>query len=254
MENYTQLKWRMAFQLTPTGGKQVVGALSATASTQANTDTHMVFVYNINIDHTYFPGQDPGTTAQLDQLVRVHAADAHAPRERIVAYMPKPQSVQPVAVKNDPPQIFVSYTPAILLGVDGEPVLADFQKTTVKFVVNTQWPLFFEQSTARYYLLVDKIWLSASDLHGPWTQVMSLPYAFSTMPYSAEFADVWKQIPPRAVANPIIPAVFYSTVPSEVILFGGRPNYTPIPDTQLVTLTTRTARSSCTARRRRITT
>jgi len=233
--NYTDLKWRMAFQLTPTGGKQVVGALSATASTQANTDTHMVFLYNINIDHTYFPGQDPGTTAQLDQLVRSFMPQTlNVALERIVAYMPKPESLQPVETKNDPPQIFVSYTPAILLGVDGEPVLADFPKTTVKFVVNTQWPLFFEQSTARYYLLVDKIWLSASDLHGPWVRVMSLPYAFSTMPYSAQFADVWKQIPPRAVANPIIPAVFYSTVPSEVILFDGRPNYTSIPGTQLV--------------------
>ena len=195
----------------------------------------MVFVYNINIEHTYFPGQDPGTSANLDQLVRSFMPPTiNVALERIVAYMPKPQSLQPVAVKNDPPRIFVSYTPAILLGVDGEPVLADFAKTTVKFVVNTQWPLFFEQSTSRFYLLVDKIWLSASDLHGPWVQVMSLPYAFSTMPYSTEFADVWKQIPPRAVANPIIPAVFYSTVPSDVILFDGRPSYTSIPGTQLV--------------------
>ena len=233
--NYTQLKWRMAFQLTPTGGKQVVGALSATASTQANTDTHVVFVYNINIDHTYFPGQDPGTTAQLDQLIRSFMPPTlNVSLDRIVAYMPKPQSLKPVETKNDPPQIFVSYTPAILLGVDGEPVLADFAKTTVKFVVNTQWPLFFEQSTSRFYLLVDKIWLSAGDLHGPWARVTSLPYAFSTMPYSAEFADVWKQIPPRAVANPIIPTVFFSTVPSEVLLFDGRPNYTSIPGTQLV--------------------
>ncbi|MES2220707.1 MAG: hypothetical protein V4587_07045 [Acidobacteriota bacterium] len=233
--NYTELKWRMAFQLTPTGGRQVVGAFSATASTQANTDTHMVFIYNINIDHTYFPGQDPASTAQLDQLVRTFMPPTlNVSLERIVAYMPKPQSLQPVATKNEPPQIFVSYTPAILLGVDGEPVLADFPKTTVKFVVNTQWPLFFEQSSARYYLLVDKVWLSASDLHGPWVRVMSLPYAFSTMPYSPEFADVWKQIPPRAVANPIVPAVFYNTVPSEVILFDGQPTYTPIVGTQLV--------------------
>ena len=68
--HYTDVKWRMAFQLTPAGGKQVVGAFSASASTQVDTDTHMVFIYNIVVDHTYFPGQDPGTTAQLDQLVR----------------------------------------------------------------------------------------------------------------------------------------------------------------------------------------
>jgi hypothetical protein len=233
--HYTELKWRMAFQLTPTGGKQVVGALTATASTQANTDTHTVFLYNIHVDRTYFPGQDPGTTARLDQLIRSFMPSTfNVSLERIVAYMPKPHSLQPVATKNDPPQIFVSSTPAILLGIDGEPVLANFAKTSVKFVVNTQWPLFFEPSTARYYLLVDKVWMSASDLHGPWAQVMSLPYAFSTMPYSEQFADVWKQIPPRAVANPIIPAVFYSTAPSEVILFDGRPNYSPIPNTQLV--------------------
>jgi hypothetical protein len=233
--NYTELKWRMAFQLTPSGGKQVVGALSAIASTQVNTDTHMVFLYNINIEHTYFPGQDPGTTAQMDQLVRSFMPETiNMALERVVAYMPKPQSVPAVETRNDPPQIFVSYTPAILLGVDGEPVLADFPNTTVKFVVNTQWPLFFEQSTARYYLLVDKLWLSAANLHGPWSRVMALPYAFSTMPYSAQFADVWKQIPPRAIPNPIIPAVFYSTVPSEVMLFGGQPTYTSIAGTQLV--------------------
>jgi OOP family OmpA-OmpF porin len=46
--------------------------------------------------------------------------------------MPKPQSVNTVALKNDPPFIFVSYTPAILLGVDGEPVLSDISKINLK--------------------------------------------------------------------------------------------------------------------------
>jgi hypothetical protein len=32
---------------------------------------------------------------------------------------------------------FVSYTPAIFLGVDGEPVLSEIPKTDLKFVVNT---------------------------------------------------------------------------------------------------------------------
>ena len=41
-------------------------------------------------------------------------------------------------------------------------------------------------------------------------------------------------VPPPQVANPIIPQVFYSTVPAEVILFDGQPTYTNIPGTQLV--------------------
>jgi hypothetical protein len=49
----------------------------------------------------------------------------------------------------------VSYTPAILLGVDGEPVLSEIPKTDLKFVVNTVWPLFFDKSNSQYYLLVN---------------------------------------------------------------------------------------------------
>ena len=87
----------------------------------------------------------------------------NASLDRIVAYMPKPQSVKTVDLRNDPPFIFVSYTPAILLGVDGEPVLSDISKTSLKYVVNTMWPLFFDKSKSQYYLLVNNIWLSAGD-------------------------------------------------------------------------------------------
>jgi hypothetical protein len=91
----------------------------------------------------------------------------NASLDRLIAYMPKPQSVKTVDLKNDPPFIFVSYSPAILLGVDGEPVLSDISKTNLKYLVNTMWPLFFDKSESQYYLLVNNLWLSASDLHGP---------------------------------------------------------------------------------------
>lgn len=236
-QNYTHIRWRMAFQLTPAGGKQIAGALTAEATTQVDTGSQMVFMYNINVLNTYFPGQDPATFAQLGQLVRSFMPPTvNISLERVVAYMPKPESesVRTVALKNDPPRIFVAYTPAILLGVDGEPVLADIPKTNVKFVVNTQWPLFIDGSNSQHYLLVDKIWLSSGDLHGPWSRVTTLPYAFSTMPYSPQFADVWKQIPPRPVSDAIVPQVIYSTVPSDVILFNGQPSYTAIPETRLL--------------------
>jgi hypothetical protein len=233
--NFNDIKWRQAFQLTPTAGKQIVGAASFESTTEVNTDTHTVLMFNIKVLNTYFPGQDPATAAQLDQLFRTFVPMTfNASLDRLVAYMPKPQSVQTVALRNDPPFIFVSNNPAILLGVDGEPVLSDISKTNLKYVVNTTWPLFFDKSKSQYYLLVNNVWLSAGDLHGPWARVNTLSKEFSKLPDSGRFSDVKKMVPPPQVANAIIPQVFYATVPAEVILFDGQPTYTQISGTQLV--------------------
>jgi len=234
-KNFTDITWRMAFQLTPTGGKEFVGAALIEGATQVNTDTHMVFMYDFKVLNTYFPSQDPATSAQLDQLFRTFLPPTfNIALERIVAYTPKPQEVKTVPLKNDPPFIFVSYSPAILLQVDGEPTFADIPRTDLRFVVNTLWPLFFDKSSSQYYLLVNNIWLGASDLHGPWSRVTKLSREFDKIPDSREFVDVKKAVPPPQVSNAIIPKVFYANVPGEVILFDGRPTYTAIPGTQLV--------------------
>ena len=44
---YTDIRWRQAFQLTPTGGKQIVGAATFEGDTSVNTETHMVFISNM---------------------------------------------------------------------------------------------------------------------------------------------------------------------------------------------------------------
>ena len=234
-QNFTDIKWRQAFQLTPAGGNEIVGAAEFEGTTNVNTETHTVIIYGMQVLNAYFPSQDPASSAQLTQLLRTFLPPTFTiGLERVVAYVPKPQSVQTVTLKNDPPFIFVSYTPAILLGVDGEPVLAEIPKTDLKFVVNTMWPLFFDKNNSQYYLLLNNIWLTAGDLHGPWSRAMKLSKAFEMVPDSGKFADVKKAIPPPQVANAIIPQVFYSQFPAEVILFDGRPTYTAIPGTQLV--------------------
>ena len=213
-QDFADIKWRQVFQLTPAGGKEVVGATSFEGTTEVNTDTHAVFMFSIQVLNIYFPDQDPATSAQFDQLIRSFVPlTFNASLDRLIAYMPKPQSVNTVALKNDPPFIFVSYTPAILLGMDGEPVLSDISKTKLKHVVNTTWPLFLDKSKSQYYLLVNNIWMSAVDLHGPWARVSTLSKEFTKLHDSGRFAEVKKMVPPPRLANPIVPLVFYSTVP-----------------------------------------
>jgi len=233
-KDFTTITWRQAFQLTPTGGKQVIGAATMSGTTIVDNDKHTVTIENIQISNTYFPSVDPATTAQMDQLLRTFVPPVvNVSLERVVACVPKPQTVNTVQLKNDPPFIFVSYSPAILLAVDGEPVLAQVPNTKLKFVVNTQWPLFLDTTKSQYYLWAGQRWVTAGDLHGPWAAAAKLPKDMDQLPKASQWASLKGTIPPPAASGPI-PKVFYSTVPAEVILFDGKPVYVKIPETQLV--------------------
>jgi len=235
-KGFAHATWRQAFQLTPTGGKQVVGAATMTGNTSVDNDQHMVTIYGIQIINTYFPDLDPATSAKMDQLLRTFIPPVvNISLERVVAYVPKPQTAtNTVQLNNNPPFIFVSYSPAILLSVDGEPVLAAIPNTKLKYVVNTQWPLFFDTAKSQYFLLVDQRWFASFDLHGPWSVVTTLPKDMDKLPKDQQFQALQKVIPPPAQPGGPIPKIFYASVPAEIILFDGKPQYANIPQTQLV--------------------
>src|SRR5208283_6127649 len=66
-KNYQQVDVRMAFAITPTGGKSHVGVLTIQLQSAVNMDTHTVFLSNPQITGIYFPSLDAATTAQMDQ-------------------------------------------------------------------------------------------------------------------------------------------------------------------------------------------
>lgn len=234
-KDYNTITWRQAFQMTPNGGKQVVGAATMTGTTNVDKDKHLVLIFNIKVINTYFPSLDEATSAKMDKLLKSFTPEVvNISLERVVAYLPKPESVQPVNLKNDAPFIFVNYSPAVLLAVDGEPVLAEIKDTKLKFIVNTQWAVFLDSSKSQYYLLAGPRWLTAPDLHGPWSAATVLPKDMEKLPKDPQWADLKKMIPLSAHSTAPIPKVFYSTVPAEVILFDGKPVYAKIPGTQLL--------------------
>ncbi|MFZ1034729.1 MAG: hypothetical protein WAN72_22260 [Candidatus Acidiferrales bacterium] len=69
-KDFTDITWREAFQLTPTGGKQVIGAATFSGTTNVDKDKHMVTIYGIKVTNTYFPSLDEASSAKMDQLLR----------------------------------------------------------------------------------------------------------------------------------------------------------------------------------------
>ncbi len=235
---YQSIDFRMAFSLTPAyQTKQVVGVVYINATTVSDTYNHMVTLSNMNIKSVHFPGLDDATASSMEQIVRSTlpaSKTVTVSMERIVAATPKPQTTNAITVQNDPPIIFISTTPAIILQLEGQPALTDATPGGIKYVFNANWPVFFDPVTSNYYLFDDTEWQTATQLTGPWSFTSALPMSLISLSTNTNWATLLKNaIPAPTFQTGLLPQVFYATTPAEIILFQGQPAMSPIPGTSL---------------------
>jgi hypothetical protein len=235
--DYTTLNFRMAFSLTPYQQKEVVGVVYITATTTVDTYTRMVNIFNISVSSVHFPSLDETTAASMGQKVREFFDPTRTvtiSMDRIVAATPKKETPTGASnFKNDPPTIYVSNNPAILLQLQGEAVVTDASKGGMKYVFNANWPLFQDPKTNLYYLFDGSEWQTAQQLEGPWTFSNKLPKTLTSLAKDTNWTKVLKGAVPAPGKSAGFPMVFYSTSPAEIILFQGVPAMQSIPGTSL---------------------
>lgn len=153
--------------------------------------------------------------------------------------------VKSVAVRNDPPQIIFSFTPALLVLIDGTPALRSTGKGGVSRIVNTRSLML--QENGQYHLLIAGRWLKSSALDGPWNLEKSPPSAVLQAAAQAENAkqvdtldhpsDALKQ----TLASGKLPDIVVRTQPAELISIDGDPQFEAITGTQLAYVTNTSA-------------
>jgi hypothetical protein len=238
-KDYKELNARMAVELKPSGGEPIPGVVYLHFLTSADVPNHTVTLTNLEIRKTNFPSVPPEHAQKVDALVRSFLPPTFATTislDRLVASADKAK-VQPrtVEVKNDPPQIFVSYTPAILLQIDGEPVRRKVKDSDLEFVVNANFPVFAKEKKTEYYLLVGNQWLTAKGFDGQWVPAKELPKDLKKIAKDPFFKEMAASIPTTITPSSApVPQVFYSSTPAEVLLFDGQPVYAKVPTTDLV--------------------
>src|ERR1700723_1766231 len=175
-QQYRTLVADTAISITDPGQKPVLGVISWRAETITDSSAKMVYISHIVVLDARFPTLDAAQAAAMQR--RVHQI---YPTVTLTIGLPRQIAhlehlnvpVRSVAGDTQAPTILVSTTPAIVLMVDGKPVLAPIQGTSLQYVVNTNWDLFYDKSD--YYLLSEKTWLKAKDLRGPWIPSATLP-------------------------------------------------------------------------------
>jgi hypothetical protein len=232
-DKYRTLVADTAISITPEGGKQILGIISWRANTVANVSARTVYVSDIQVINSRFPTLEPAQEAQMEEKIShvYPTMTFNVSLNHMIASLEKvKEPVSSAAVSTQVPTIFASTTPAIVLMVDGKPVLVPIEGTKLQYVVNTNWDLFYDGG--EYFLLTGTTWLKSKEPAGPWTATPKLPAEMAKLPKGQNWDGVLKQVPPPAGAPPA-PKVFFTERPSELIVFRGAPVYAPIPGTSL---------------------
>lgn len=237
-KDFSLLKARCAMEITPEkGGKKVMAAVHWEAKTDTSVANRTVVARELTITRFTAPGLDETQTQALRELVtRIlpRQYDAVA-LDRVLAYLdPRSVPVREVAISREAPPIMVSTTPAILVMIDGQPLLGPIKDTKLTFVVNTNWDLIKDGKDGDYYLLNGKHWLQAKSLDGQWKSASKLPKEFNSIPADENWADVRKALPLAADnKSKGAPWVYIADKPAELLLLDGEPVKKPIPGTQI---------------------
>src|SRR5437764_12562614 len=242
-----QIDFRAALAIKPTGANdETFGVVFATARTQVDKVARTVVFENLKITKSDFPTLPDHGAAYATELQKRFASDLKTiSLDRLEASLAaagiKPS---PVPVSNTPPQVIVSYSPAILVPIDGNPVMKPIPNhSRYQRVINTRALIIQGGFGDNYYIHVYDGWLSASSLSGPWSSAVMGPFvrsAFDSVAQALAKANTVDLLDggPKADPKPSLangaPTIYTSEVPAELIVFSGQPDFVPIVGTQLL--------------------
>lgn len=253
-EDFTTLQFRLAAVfVSPDHDHPLPASLRIEASTTTDVDARTVTAHDMKLLAFSVAGADDAMTRQLEagliaymsgktqtvslDTMLAHFETADEQERPEFAAAPTGNLPQTSELAGQPPEIFISTTPSILVMFDGEPIFVEIEETELEFAVNTNWDVFRHSDTSTVYLRVEDAWLEATDATGPWAPAMALPDDFSSLPETASFEPVRTHVPGRTMSADTMPQVFVSTRPAELIVLDGQPIEEAIPETDLLWIT-----------------
>jgi hypothetical protein len=221
------------------GPAQIFGTVSMRARTEVDKESRLVSFEDIEITDASFPSS-PSLRGTLMKAVRESAA--YWPRtvslDRLLADLDITQSevkTESIALKNDPPEIIWSKSPAALILIDSQPVYRPVPGTRYSRVVNTPALLLFDSAAGTFYLDGGGCWwMTATSLNGPWTAATNPPGELDAIKQQFTKDEEKEPGTKASPASSAPPAVYVSTAPAELVTTQGEPVYSPIPNTNLL--------------------
>jgi len=222
--------WAAVSYKPASAAQPAMGVIKGEAETRVALDQRIVDLSPLKITEINFPTLSRDDTQKLSNELQNAIVNGNRTisLDRVLAAIDNSQlnlKGDSHGLKADPPKIFFSATPSILVSFDGDPVFSPIKDVDLKFAVNTNWDVFEHVPTKVYYLRDNATWLKAIDIKGPWAITTILPSSFSKLPNDDNWKDVKAALPGKALGRSALPTIFVSFEPAELIATTGQPAY-----------------------------
>jgi len=201
----------------------IFGVMWFSARIDTDRDAHTALVRDVKVTDVRWPDSKDAGEQRFTQIVegavpesgfeisleQLTASLATAERERIGLEN----------IRNDPPEIEFARELAVLLLYDGEPRFSPVEDSPFERVLNTPFLVVRDTRSTWCYLSSGTLWYRAKDPLGPWEPTSSPPQDLVKMLPAPETDQ-------SAPGTP--PAIVVATVPTELIVSQGPPQWKPL--------------------------
>ncbi len=226
----------VSYRDSANAAKPALGTIKLETNTTVSVADRLVRLDPIKITEANFQTLSKEQVREVTTAIETAIPDEERviALDRILANLDKsqviPKNVE--GIKADPPAIFFSKTPAVIVNLDSEPIWSPIKEIDLKYAVNTNWDLFQHTPTNTLYLRNNDTWLKATDIKGAWTPAGTLPESFKKLPNEENWKDVKAALPGKPLK--VAPKVFVTLTPGELIMLTGEPNYLLVQGTNLL--------------------
>ena len=232
-----RVEGRAAFSVTPDSKGPLFGAMWFGARAITDTEERLIRFTNFAVQDIKFPEGDDekieGFRVSLNE--KFSGLDITMALDRFLADLPSSEggAAANVAYRNEAPVLLFETEAAVLVLIDGEPILADTQGGDFKYVVNTAYFIAQDPSQGRFYLKGGKWWYESADVGGQWSPVTAPPSGISSLADQLFTGDAGDE--DMGVGNLVSPPkIIVSTVPAELIVTTGEPDFRSVEGTELL--------------------
>ena len=161
----------------PDTPEPIFGAVWIKAKILTDRDTRLISLDEVEVMNEKFPDQDP---TKIEGLKKYLAAEIpkwelNITIDQLIASMESGKMSTGENFKSDPPEIIYVNHPAVLISIDGDPVVKKLEDTNFEYVINTPFFIIKDNREEAYFLKGGVLWYKSEKILNGWEWTDGVP-------------------------------------------------------------------------------